>query len=300
MPTLVPTYDLYGERLSHHLDDPVHHERIRDRSERHSWTIRPHRHDGLAQLFLFRSGGVRITAGGLDLDTTGPAALLVPPRMVHGFRFPAETAGDVVTLPLDQQSPAIRARLQGQAMALLRGPADPPHFDGLVATVDQIAHLFPRFDPERRALLASLAETLTLYALAERQADDGAELGDARASALCALVETGYSGDLSVADCARALDLSPTHLTRLSRRYLGVPPGELILRRRMLEARRLLRDTRQTVAQIGPRCGYRDPAYFVRVFSRAHGIPPGRYRKNGHAGLDPADAQGSVTERNAG
>ncbi|MEM8850773.1 MAG: hypothetical protein AAGE03_12155, partial [Pseudomonadota bacterium] len=232
MTSLVPTYDLYGERLTDPLADPVHHELIRDRSERHGWTIRPHRHDGLAHLFLFRSPGVDISAGGLDLRTAEPAALLVPPRLVHGFRFADDISGDVVTFPLDRQSSALRARLQAHAVALLRGPSDSPYFDGIMSTVDQVARLFHGADPGRRALLASLAETLILYALAGQTAERQADLGDPRASALCALVETAYPEPLSIGDCARALDLSATHLTRLSRRHLGVAPGELILRRR--------------------------------------------------------------------
>ncbi|MEM8849780.1 MAG: helix-turn-helix transcriptional regulator, partial [Pseudomonadota bacterium] len=170
-----------------------------------------------------------------------------------------------------QQGAPTGVRAVEQARDLIDGRHDPVEV-GAVAGATQQGH-------GRRALLASLAETLILYALAGQTAERQADLGDPRASALCALVETAYPEPLSIGDCARALDLSATHLTRLSRRHLGVAPGELILRRRMLEARRLLRETRQSVAQIGQLCGYRDPAYFVRVFTRSHGLPPGRYRK---------------------
>ena len=47
---------------------------------------------------------------------------------------------------------------------------------------------------------------------------------------------------------------------------------------RMARARIALEKTELSVAEIGVACGYDDPAYFSRVFRRAHGVPPAMWR----------------------
>jgi AraC family transcriptional regulator, transcriptional activator of pobA len=52
-----------------------------------------------------------------------------------------------------------------------------------------------------------------------------------------------------------------------------------ILERRMAEARRMLVETNQTVAQIGRSLGYGDPVYFSRTFRQANGTTPITWRR---------------------
>jgi AraC-like DNA-binding protein len=58
--------------------------------------------------------------------------------------------------------------------------------------------------------------------------------------------------------------------------------AEYIRRERLLRCRSDLADpllAGRTVAEIGARWGFPDPAGFSRVFTRAYGIPPGEYRR---------------------
>ena len=48
--------------------------------------------------------------------------------------------------------------------------------------------------------------------------------------------------------------------------------------RAMLEAKRSLCYTNQTVAEIAYTLGFVDPAYFTRSFTRHAGLPPRQYR----------------------
>ncbi|CUH33265.1 Arabinose operon regulatory protein [Jannaschia seosinensis] len=281
----VPTYELYGELLSGISGDPVHHEAIRDRSRRHGWTIQAHRHENLAQIFVFHSAGVTFRAGELEHRTTGAVALLVPAGLPHAFRFDEGVAGDVVSLPLSALRPEIRDMVAGGSPFL--HPGGSPAFDGLAQMVAQIARLFRDYGPGRAALLRSLAEAAILYFGVDQPAvgiaGPDAAAGDRtrdehRASEFCTRVEEAFAQDLSVGDYAALLDISPTHLTRLCRHHLGISPARLITQRRMLEAKRLLRFTQHGVAAIGLRCGYKDAAYFVRAFTREIGRSPGRWR----------------------
>jgi AraC-like DNA-binding protein len=49
--------------------------------------------------------------------------------------------------------------------------------------------------------------------------------------------------------------------------------------RRMAEARRRLHETDEDVAIVADRVGYRDAAYFARLFRRVHGVSPRSYRR---------------------
>jgi AraC-like DNA-binding protein len=62
------------------------------------------------------------------------------------------------------------------------------------------------------------------------------------------------------------------------RRRTGRTVGDWIIERRMTEARRLLSDTRLTIAEIARRVGISDPGYFSRQFRRTHGVSPRKWR----------------------
>ena len=82
----------------------------------------------------------------------------------------------------------------------------------------------------------------------------------------------------TVADHARALRVSPTHLSRVVRAATGAPASRLIGARVMREARRHLVYTSLPVATIAYALGFADPAHFSRVFSRAEGQSPRAFR----------------------
>ena len=67
----IPAWQLYGEASP--FPDVLHIERIVDRASGLDWTIAPHRHLNLHQLFVFLSGDVQLTADGAPVPVTPPA-----------------------------------------------------------------------------------------------------------------------------------------------------------------------------------------------------------------------------------
>ncbi len=82
----------------------------------------------------------------------------------------------------------------------------------------------------------------------------------------------------ALADLARVAGYSPQHLNRTFRRVLGVTPLQHLTALRMDRAADLLLDSHLTVAAVGARVGYDDPAYFSRVFKQHRGASPADYR----------------------
>lgn len=93
-----------------------------------------------------------------------------------------------------------------------------------------------------------------------------------------AYIERSYQEPISLKDVAATVNLSPGHLTTVTRERTGRTVVEWIAERRMAEARKLLVETDESVENVGTRVGYKDPAYFTRRFRDANGKPPTVWR----------------------
>jgi AraC-like DNA-binding protein len=85
--------------------------------------------------------------------------------------------------------------------------------------------------------------------------------------------------ELTVADVAAAVGLSPS---RLMARFRAVTGGGVIAYQtelRMTQARRMLDGSDDHVAEIAHAIGYDDPYYFSRVFRRVHSMTPTDFRR---------------------
>jgi AraC-like DNA-binding protein len=86
------------------------------------------------------------------------------------------------------------------------------------------------------------------------------------------------SSPVTLADLARAVELSPFHALRSFVRAVGMPPhawrNQLRLTRAVAMLRRGL-----AVGTVAARCGYADQSHFTRQFRRAYGDAPGRWQR---------------------
>jgi AraC family transcriptional activator of pobA len=115
-------------------------------------------------------------------------------------------------------------------------------------------------------------------ALSDAQVDSPAATESRWIQRLRSLIDQHYLEHWSVADYARALSVSTTHLTRVARTATGVSASALIEARLMREARRHLAYTHLSITTIAYALGYADPAYFTRVFTRDAGVSPRGFR----------------------
>ena len=83
---------------------------------------------------------------------------------------------------------------------------------------------------------------------------------------------------MSIADYAHTLCVSTERLRIACVRSAGSAPLALLNARRLLEAKRSLLYTNMSVALVAETCGFADPAYFSRFFTRSTGASPRSYR----------------------
>lgn len=93
-------------------------------------------------------------------------------------------------------------------------------------------------------------------------------------------IENNYRKSISLADIAKAMNLSSPYLSTSVRNLTGRTVLEWIKERRMAEARRLLLETNDSVAQIAEETGYKETTYFIRQFRQFHHQTPNVWRQS--------------------
>lgn len=272
-------YNLFGE--SAQLPDVLHCETIATRSSLHDWELAPHRHDRLHQLLLLTAGSGSVEVDGQTLALTPMSLVNVPPGHVHAFCFQRGTEGWVTTLATELLDDILRG--VGDVSAAIGSAFVVNVGDDARFLTARIAEEFDGRGNARALILRGLASTLLGLAARSAPVNLGAEL-DLTESNLFqkfqTLLDAHFLQHWRVTDYARALAVSATHLSRVTRAATGRPASQLIDERIMREARRNLVYTNQPVTAITYALGYSDPAYFCRVFSRVTGLSPRAFRQS--------------------
>ena len=102
---------------------------------------------------------------------------------------------------------------------------------------------------------------------------------DPRLAQAIRLMEAHVGQPLTTAAIARRAGVTARTLETIFRRSIGETPGAYYLRLRLNAARRLVLDTRVTMAEIALRTGFSSAAAFSRAFLKAFGQPPARLRR---------------------
>ncbi len=276
-PQKILSFSLFGE--STHLPDVMHCETIAARSVLHDWEFAPHRHARLHQVMLVESGGGTAWLEGARLALRPMSLLNLPPGCVHGFSFARGTQGYVATIA-DQLADDLLEGV-GDVRRTLRQPHLVPATATIRTVIRSVWREFSGRSAARALVLRGLAATLlglTARSLALSAAPDAETDPSPLMRRFEALLEMHYLDHWKVADYARALGITPTHLTRLARTATGDGVSRLIDERVMREARRNLAYTSMSVASIAYSLGFSDPAYFSRAFTRTVGVAPRVFR----------------------
>ena len=91
-----------------------------------------------------------------------------------------------------------------------------------------------------------------------------------------------FREDVSLADVARHIDMSPSWLTKRFNRECGMSIPQYLLSVRMERAKKLFEETNMLVFEVANAVGFDNPRYFVSVFKKATGLTPKAYRERNH------------------
>ncbi len=94
-----------------------------------------------------------------------------------------------------------------------------------------------------------------------------------------AYLQENYSRPLSRWEIAASVGISDDYLSRVFSRELGITPWDYLNRYRVLRAKELLLKTTENIGNIAQQVGFKDQAYFSRVFSKISGCSPQAFRE---------------------
>ncbi|MFC4302514.1 response regulator transcription factor [Cohnella boryungensis] len=91
-------------------------------------------------------------------------------------------------------------------------------------------------------------------------------------------INSHFADNISLTSLAEHFGLSPSYLSRLLRTETGINFVDLVAKARIEAAKRLLRDPRHKVNEVGEMVGYKEYAYFYQVFKKVEGVSPKEYK----------------------
>jgi YesN/AraC family two-component response regulator len=106
-------------------------------------------------------------------------------------------------------------------------------------------------------------------------------------AAALSYVENNYRGKLSSAEAADLCNLTTFQFSRLFKESYGLTFQEYMLRFRIREACRLLKNPNAHVADVAYLVGFNDPSYFGKIFKRYTNISPSQYSELSESAFDP-------------
>ena len=94
-----------------------------------------------------------------------------------------------------------------------------------------------------------------------------------------AFIYNNFSRRISVEQIAEASGISVSLLRKLVVDYCGTSPVRYLQDLRISRAEEMLKSPGLSISEISLRCGFENPGYFIRLYRRKYGAPPGRRRR---------------------
>jgi AraC-like DNA-binding protein len=94
------------------------------------------------------------------------------------------------------------------------------------------------------------------------------------------LIEKNFTKLRLPREYAELLYITPNHLNAVSNDVLGIPAGEMIRNRVLLEAKRLLINQDMSISEIADQLNFNDNSYFTKFFKNYTDTTPEEFRKN--------------------
>lgn len=281
----IPVFYLYGEAPKDVAPHFLHLEEIAERSAPVHGQIRVHRHADLNHIFLITQGAGRILNEGTDIVFTGPQVLFIPAGLVHGFRFNAEIRGHVLTVASAYLTDLLRTHPD---LALPPGLQAIPVADRRTLRLLRLwlnrlnRELFwhaPAQPAATEACLLGLMVDLYRLTLQSQHSRVTASAPQQRLLArFRELIDAHFTAPFALEFYLDKLRATEPQLRYACQKLGQKSPMQLIVNRRLIEAKRLLLYSDLSVSQCGQMAGFEDPAYFSRLFKQQAGASPRAFR----------------------
>lgn len=226
-----------------------------------------------------RRGAGRLVTEGREFLVGEGQGMLLFPNIPHEYRKIGEV-WDVDWIIFKGRS--VADFFLHSASLTRQGVYDVSHGGNIAVTIERI------YENERSSRAARNIETsrltygvLTdLLRLCFSSAKSSMEERYMRLRPLFELIEENFASDISLAQMASVMEVTPQHLCVLFKSVMGLTLSEYINSVRIQKSKQLLlSDLSLPIKAVAPACGFGDVSYFCSVFRRGEGVTPSRFRK---------------------
>ena len=234
----------------------------------------PHRvqndRDGVLREFIFEKDEIVVTPAGVRsgwrwFETSKCIVITLAPARLE--RFAEREVGVILTGSQLQNLPQFKDADICQAGVMVR---DALSAGGVGAEV--------MFEALARVFLVKLIQK---YAdCSDEEIGFSARFTAAHYKRVLDYVAAHYGEAITLEAMASEAGISPSHFSRLFKDVVGKSPMQFVTGFRVEQAQKMLADPNLTLSDIALACGFSDQAHFNRVFRRACGETPGRFRQS--------------------
>ncbi|MVM33103.1 helix-turn-helix domain-containing protein [Spirosoma sp. HMF4905] len=247
--------------------------------------VNAHRDDAYL-LFILKTGFCRELIDFEEYTFSGPSFCMIHPEQVHGLLEHRDLDGWMISF-----DPGLLAQETTQLTRLINFSPIPEQEAGSLSMIYELTDLLWRqFHSNEntthqsltlRYLLNALITAIVSLSQSGKTLPESIEnRPDEITGAFRQLVKQNFIHWKRPAHYAAALHLSVNHLNDTVRQKTGFSVSYWIQHQTMLEARRLLYHTQQTVKEVAYELGFEDQHYFSRLFRKVTGQTPLSFRQS--------------------
>ena len=257
-------------------------------ANRHFAVKYPHRHDFFEVLYLAHGSGFHVIDGN-KYEIKPPCVFFMSPGQAHKIEVSHDIEGFIFIF-----TPEFYLIDYNNQNRLIEFPFfftirqdNPPLLLSDNNEVEFLESLFKNGIAELQKgenysinFLRSLLNLILTYCAARYKSEENVLSGKGHmiVKQFYQKVEENYEKNLSVAQYADLMAITPNHLTQTVSRLTGKSSSQIIKAKQILEIKRLLVHTNLSVTEIASRLNFPDQSYFAKFFKRETGSSPLQYR----------------------
>ncbi len=277
---------LYGDIQGNFSAEYIFLELIATRSQIFEWSIKPHIHSHLFQVFIIEKGTLVFEEAMQQHTLEAPCILLIPPTMLHGLYYKPNVEGSIFTISesiieeIFKTSPHILQDLK-EIQILVNFEEDTDfrsHLD-LIKKID--LELFSD-NQERKIMLKAYITQLfiSLYRLSSQNTSP-VNTSSINMSYFRKFIQSIKSSNFrkSIPEYADELHITSVHLNRICKSVSGKSAIDLVHQNIISEAQKYLLHTSYSVSEIAYILEFEYPNYFAKFFKKYVGKSPNDFRK---------------------
>lgn len=289
----IPNLQLGQDYDKKYRDADIHFDQLGAMADFFGRDMPVHMHADFCQIHFVLSGNTQFNIDQNLYKTAGAAIFYTPPATPHAFLTEADAPGYVLTLHhsiLNKIADNLDSIKQSHFLILPScinyddiSLSQKSAFDDTLSLIEIIKSEWKNELSLRSDVLLGLIKVLLLNIFRLSSADEK-NISRTRHEVeiyknFNLLIEEHYKEEKSIAFYCKQLDINESRLNYVCKKVSGSPPKVIINNRVILEAKRHLIHTNQSLNELSYYLGYLDPSYFSRFFQIKTGFTPSEYKK---------------------